>query len=183
VRELDREIERLEALAQTEYRPEFGSTVGAADAKEPDPEELQARRDMTATAFHMANRLVPDVARIADRASAVERRVNLLEEQYGDIGVPSPAKSAEVECYLQERLAALRHCGRESEGLPLLLDECFLHLRADAKWAMLDLIDRLSGHAQVVYLTHDHDVAMWARRRATTGTIAYLDPLAPSLVR
>jgi hypothetical protein len=183
VRELDREIERLEALAKTEYRPEFGTTVNPADAREPDPEELQARRDMTATAYHMANRLVPDVARIADRASAVERRVTLLEEQYGDIGVPSPAKTAEVERYLQERLAALRHCGTESEGLPLLLDECFLHLRADAKWAMLDLVDRLSGHAQVVYLTHDHDVATWARRRATTGTIAYLDPLAPSLVR
>ncbi|MEA3075709.1 MAG: hypothetical protein QOF60_617 [Actinomycetota bacterium] len=183
VRELDREIERLEALAQTEYRPEFGTTVSAADAKEPDPDELQARRDMTATAFHMANRLVPDVARIADRASAVERRVVLLEEQNGDIGVPSPAKIAEVERYLQERLAALRHCGTEGEGLPLLLDECFLHLRADAKWAMLDLVDRLSGHAQVVYLTHDQDVATWARRRATTGTIAFLDPLAPSLVR
>lgn len=177
LRELDREIERLEALASTEYRPEFGASVTALDAREPDPAELQARRDMTAAAYHMANRLVPDVARIADRASAVERRVNLLEEQFGDIGVPSSTKVAELERYLQDRLAALRHCGRESESLPLLLDECFLHLRADAKWTMLDLVDRMSGHAQVVYLTHDPDVAAWARRRATTGTIAFLDPL------
>jgi hypothetical protein len=177
VRELDREIERLEALAKTEYRPEFGQTATAADAREPDPDELQARRDMTATAYHTANRLVPDVARIADRASAVERRVHLLEEQYGEVGVPTPAKTAELERYLQDRLAALRHCGAESESLPLLLDECFLNLRADAKWAMLDLVDRLSGHAQIAYLTNDPDVATWARRRATTGTIAFLDPL------
>jgi hypothetical protein len=57
------------------------------------------------------------------------------------------------------------------------MDECFLHLRADAKWAMLDLVDRFSAHAQVVYLTDDAEVATWARRRATTGSIAFLDPL------
>ena len=57
------------------------------------------------------------------------------------------------------------------------MDECFLHLRPDVKWAMLDLVDRLSGHAQVAYLSNDPDVATWARRRATTGTVAFLDPL------
>jgi hypothetical protein len=42
---------------------------------------------------------------------------------------------------------------------------------------MLDLVDRLSAHAQVVYLTDDADVSTWARRRSTTGAIAFLDPL------
>jgi hypothetical protein len=177
VREISRDIERLEALARTEHRPEFGPTFTAADAKEPDPEQLQMRRELTATAYHTANRLVPDVARIADRKAALERRVALLEEEHGEVGVPTPAKMGELERYLQERLAKLRHCGADGEALPLLLDECFLHLRADAKWAMLDLIDRLSSHAQVVYLTDDSDVATWARRRSATGAIAYLDPL------
>jgi hypothetical protein len=177
VRDITREIERLEALARTEHRPEFGTTFTALDAKEPDPEQLQMRRELTSTAYHTANRLVPDVARIADRKAALERRVALLEEEHGEVGVPSPSKMVELERYLQERLAALRHCGNDGESLPLLMDECFLHLRADAKWAMLDLVDRLSSHAQVVYLTDDSEVATWARRRATTGAITFLDPL------
>jgi hypothetical protein len=181
LRELDREIERLAALAAMEHRPEFGTVFTAADAKEPDPAELQARREMTATTFHMANTLVPDVGRIADRRSAVERRVRLLEEQYGEAVMPTPGKIAELERHLQERLAALRHCGTGGESLPLLMDECFLHLRADAKWAMLDLVDRLSGHAQVIYLTDDPEVATWGRRRAATGAIAFLDPLRETL--
>ncbi len=175
--DISREIERLEALATTEHRTDFGSTFTAADAREPDPDQLQARRELTSTAFHMANRLVPDVGRIADRHAALERRVAILEDHHGDIGVPTPTKIAELERFLQDRLAALRHCGVEGESLPLVLDECFLHLRADAKWSMLDLVDRLSAHAQVIYLSDDVEVATWARRRATTGSISFLDPL------
>lgn len=181
IHDLAREIERLEALAVTEHRSEFGTAFTPADAKEPDPDHLQMRRDLTSTAYHTANRLVPDVARIADRKAALERRVAILEEEHGEVGVPTTGKMAELERYLQERLAALRHCGVEAESLPLLMDECFLHLRADAKWAVLDLVDRFSGHAQVVYLTDDAEVATWARRRATTGSIAFLDPLRHQL--
>ena len=177
VPEMSAEIERLDELVESEYRPEFGRSFTEADAKEPDPEELQARRDMTATAFYMASQIAPDVARIADRKSALERRVAVLEEQYGELGVPSPRKIAEIERHLQERLANLRHCGVGGESLPLLLDECFVHLRADVKWSMLDLIDRLAAHAQVVYLTNDAEVATWGRRRAATGGVGFLDPL------
>ena len=177
LRELDREIERLEALVRSEWRPEFGSSFTVADARDPDPEALQSRRDMTAMAYHTAIRLVPDVARIADRCAALERRVGVLEGEFGEAGMPSPRKVAEIERELQHRLAKLRHCGQSGEPLPLLMDECFLHLRPDVKWAMLDLVDRMSGHAQVAYLTNDPDAATWARRRAATGTIAFLDPL------
>ena len=177
VADISREICRLEALAASEHRTEFGGTFTPADAREPDPVQLQMRRDLTATAYHTANRLVPDVGRIADRKAALERRVAILEEEHGEVGMPTPAKMAELERSLQERLAALRHCGGHGESLPLLMDECFLHLRADAKWAMLDLLDRFSAHAQVIYLTDDPEVATWARRRAATGSIAFLDPL------
>ena len=177
VPEIIAEIARLEKLAETEYRPEFGIAFRPADAREPDPTELQSRRDMTAAAYYMAQQLVPDVARIADRKSAVERRVAFLEEQFGDHGVPTSEKVHEVRRYLQERLAALRRCGVGAESLPLLLDEGFLHLRSDAKWGMLDFLDRLSSEGQVVYLTNDGEVATWARRRAATGSISLLDPL------
>jgi hypothetical protein len=180
IRDVNREIERLEALSRTDHKPEFGTTFTTADGKEPDPDQLAARRDMTATAYHMANRLVPDVLHIADRKAALERRVAYLEEEHGEVGVPTTAKVAELERFLQQRLTALQSCGAEGEPLPLVMDECFLHLRADAKWAMLDLVDRLSGHAQVIYLTEDADVSTWARRRSATGAIAFLDPLRES---
>lgn len=177
--EIDAEIARLEALSLAEHRPEYGTVFTAADAREPDREELEARRSMTRTAYNTARRLVPDVEKIADRRAAVERRVALLEaghdEELG--GVPSPEKVTLIERELQERLARLRHCGAAAEGLPLLLDEAFVHLRPDVKWRFLDLIDRLSAGAQVLYLSEDPGVATWARRRASAGSIAYLDPV------
>ncbi len=177
VAEVGREIARLEEMARSEHRPEFGQTFTTADGREPDPEQLQMRRDLTSTAYYTAHRLVPDVARIADRKAALERRVAFLEEGSGDVGATSASKVAELERYLQQRLTALRQCGVSGEGLPLVMDDCFAHLRADVKWTMLDLVDRLSGHAQIVYLTQDPEVATWARRRSSTGSIAFLDPL------
>ena len=177
LREIDREIERVDALVKSEWKPEFGTTFNANDAREPDPDMLQSRRDMTAMAYHTATRLVPDIERIADRRAALERRVSALESEHGEAAMPSKTKAAEIERELQHRLAKLRHCGRSGETLPLLMDECFVHLRPDVKWSMLDLVDRLSGHAQVVYMTDDPDVAVWARRRAAAGTVTFLDPL------
>src|SRR3954463_14287170 len=84
IRDVNREIERLEALARTEHRPEFGTTFTTADGVEPDPDALQMRRDLTATAYHTANRLVPDIELIADRKAALERRVVFLEELHGE---------------------------------------------------------------------------------------------------
>lgn len=175
--EVERDIERVEGLVRSEWKPEFGSTFTAADAREPDPDALQSRREMTAMAYHTATRLVPDVERIADRRAALERRVAALEAEYGEAATPTKAKMAEIERELQHRLARLRHCGRSGEPLPLLMDECFVHLRPDVKWTMLDLVDRLAGHAQVVYMTDDPDVTVWARRRAAAGTVTFLDPL------
>ncbi|HEX4979156.1 MAG TPA: hypothetical protein VFV35_03740, partial [Acidimicrobiales bacterium] len=177
VAEVEREIARTEALVASEWRPEYGSSFTAADAREPDPDALQARREMTAMAYHTAVRLVPDVERIADRRAALERRVAALEGEFGEAATPSKTKIAEIERELQHRLARLRHCGRSGEPLPLLMDECFVHLRPDVKWTMLDLVDRLAGHAQVVYVTDDADVGVWARRRAAAGTVSFLDPL------
>ena len=177
LREIDKEIERHDALVKSQWKPEYGTHIDPNDAREPDPDMLQTRRDMTAVAYHTATRLVPDIERIADRRAALERRVAALEAEFGEAATPSKAKMAEIERELQHRLAKLRHCGRSGETLPLLMDECFVHLRPDVKWSMLDLVDRLSGHAQVIYMTDDADVAVWARRRANAGTVTFLDPL------
>ena len=181
VEELDRRIARLEQAAEADYRTEFGTDITAEDAHEPNPEVLAERRRLTAVAHGTAANLVPDVSQIHDRHSAVERRVKMLEDEHGRHKVPTPAKVASVERILRERLSAVQGVEPAGESLPLLLDDCLVNLRVDAKWSMLDLVDRLAGDAQVVYLTSDSEVATWARRRAANGTIAFSEK-AGSLV-
>jgi hypothetical protein len=176
---LDSEVARLEDLSHSQYRPEFGTSFTAADAAEPDPDELRERRETAHATYSMAARLVPDVSKINDRKSAVERRVAMLEGQLGEAKSPSPAKIAEVERHLQERVQELRSCGNgpHPESLPLVVDDCFVGLRADLKWQLLDRLDRISADGQVVYLTDDPDVATWARRRSTSGAVGFCDPV------
>ncbi|MGH9268049.1 MAG: hypothetical protein ACRD0D_07720, partial [Acidimicrobiales bacterium] len=134
---------------------------------------LIERGQMTSTAYFTAKSLVPNVAALADRRSALERRVAALEK---DVGGPRPAPMglAEIEATLAERIDAI---GRQPGGepLPILLDDVFRHLGPEAKWAALDAVDRLSGRAQVVYLADDPAVVTWARRRAATGAITHND--------
>ena len=59
----------------------------------------------------------------------------------------------------------------------MLLDEPFSRLRGEKKWEVLDLVERLADKTQIVYLTDDHDVVMWARRRAASGALALLEPV------
>jgi hypothetical protein len=174
---LEAEIARLEDLSHSQYRPEFGTSFTQADAAEPDPEELRERREAAHAAWTMAARLVPDVSQINDRRSAVDRRVAMLQAAAGEAKAPSAARLAEVERHLQERIEALRSCGRDGESLPMLLDDCFVGLRADVKWQLLDKLDRISAEGQVVYLTDDADVAAWARRRSRSGAVGFCDPV------
>ena len=60
----------------------------------------------------------------------------------------------------------------------MLLDEPFLRLRGESKWAMLDLVERLAEKTQMIYLTDDVDVVVWARRRSALGVLALLEPVA-----
>ena len=120
---------------------------------------------------------MPDIELIADRKAALERRVVFLEELHGEAGVAVDGEGGRDRALPPGPAVGAAPLRPEGEALPLVLDECFLHLRADRKWAMLDLIDRLSAHAQVIYLTDDADVSTWARRRSATGAIAFLDPL------
>lgn len=176
---VDTELAKLEARARREHQPEWGASVVPDDSVEPDIEELRAQREATAAAYESAARLVPDVERLADRRHAVERRVNVLEAAQGDNQpASSSADTAEVERYLLARLAAVRGAGGGREALPLILDEPFQRIRGERKWEILDLVERLSGSAQLVYLSNDPDVQLWARRRAASNSLMLLEPVA-----
>ena len=176
------ELQLLEERARQEHRPEWGTSVTADDAAEPDVAQLRQRRQSTAEAYATASALVPDVEHLADRRNAVERRVTVLEAAMGD----SPAAAAladtgDIERYLLARLTSVRNTGPGRVPMPLLLDEPFLRIHGSRKRELLDLLERLSGRAQLVYLTDDPDVVLWARRAAGNGSVLLLEPSSVSV--
>ncbi len=172
--EVEAELTKLEAEARSQRRPEWG-TVQPSEADAPDIEELQQRRDATATAYQAAAALLPDVERLADRHSALERRVAVLEA--GVDGGGETLELGEVREYLLARLTKASAAGPADEPLPVVLDEPFLRAPADAKWELLDLLERLTEKVQVVYLTDDPYIGAWARRRSADGAITLLEPV------
>jgi len=74
----------------------------------------------------------------------------------------------------------LRTTGDEFRGdsLPVVVDEALVRLHGDAKWELLDVLERMAAETQLVYLSDDPYVGAWARRRAATGAITLLEPVA-----
>ena len=176
------ELAGLEAQARREGRPEWASSVTPADADAPDPDELERRRAELASAYSSAQRLVPDVQKLSDRRNAMERRVAVLESTLGITSSGATrATAAEVEPTLQARLASVRRAGAHDETLPLIMDEAFGRLGSEAKWTLLDMVDRVAAQVQIVYLTDDPDVITWARRRVGAGTLSLLEPVAETI--
>lgn len=175
--EIEAELSRLEALARKEHRPEWGAHVEPDDTEEPDVSDLQRRRDVAAQAYETAVTLVPDVEHLVDRKAAVERRVHVLESsEDGEFDSGSGIDVEDVRRQLIARLTDARKSGGD-EGLPVVLDEALVRVRGDSKWDLLDLLDRVADKTQIVYLTDDHDVVLWARRRAGGGALMLLEPV------
>jgi hypothetical protein len=177
--EIEAELSRLEALVRREHRPEWGTTVVPDDSEEPDVSELQRRRAVDAQTYETAIDLVPDVEHLVDRKAAVERRVHVLESsENGEIESGDGGLDIEdVRRTLIARLTEARK-GADDESLPVLLDEPLMRVRGDGKWDLLDLLDRVADKTQIVYLTDDHDVVLWARRRAGGGSLMLLEPVS-----
>jgi hypothetical protein len=179
--EVEAELSKLEAQARHMHRPEWGTTIEPSDDEEPDVQELLRRRQVSLQAYETAETLVPDVEHLADRKAAVERRVSVLESS---LEAPSSSGAGvdteEVQRQLLARLAAARRPGGD-EVLPVVLDETLVRVRGERKWELLDLVERLADKTQIVYLTDDHDVVLWARRRAASDSLALLEPVAETV--
>jgi hypothetical protein len=179
--EVEAELSRLEAQARRLHRPEWGATVEPSDAEEPDVQALLRRRSVAAQTYETAETLVPDVEHLADRKAAVLRRVSVLESSIE--GAPSAGAmvdTEDVQRQLLARLTAARRPGAE-EVLPVILDETLVRVRGERKWELLDLVERLADKTQIIYLTDDHDVVLWARRRSASGSLALLEPVAETV--
>jgi hypothetical protein len=175
--EVEAELSRLEALARREHRPEWGANIAPDDSEEPDVTDLQRRRDVAAQAYDTALTLVPDVEHLVDRKAAVERRVHVLESsEGGEFDSGGGVETEDVRRQLIARLTEARKVAGD-ESLPVVLDEALVRVRGDSKWDLLDLLDRVADKTQIVYLTDDHDVVLWARRRSGGGSLMLLEPV------
>ena len=83
---------------------------------------------------------------------------------------------AELADWLAARQTALRRVGPSGESLPLILDEPFLGVEPDVVEWMLELIGRTAGSPQVIFLTDDPQVSVWARLESMTGDVGFLAP-------
>ena len=82
----------------------------------------------------------------------------------------------EIQQVLLGRLAAARRVGPAGESVTVVFDEPFERIHGDRKWTLLDVLEKLSASVQLVYLTDDVDVLVWARGRASRGTMSLLEP-------
>src|SRR5262249_36676449 len=157
------DLTRLENEARRLRRPEWAS-VQAADAVGPDVDELRARHSELQAKFESTKETVVDLERLADRHSAMERRVAALETQIEAAQPDSViAQVADVQQYLVAHLTKAGHCGPNDESVPVILDDPFLRIAAERKWELLDMLRRLGEKTQLIYLTDDPFVGAWAR--------------------
>ena len=171
--EVEGDLARLQALVETEYRPEWAGADPSTDADDPDVDALREERHEMGAQYELAQQSLPDIERLTDRREALERRVAFLS---GEHDLPATVPSADLEALLLGRLAAARRVGPHGEAVTVTLNEPFEYVKGDRKWAVLDAVERLSSSVQIVYLTDDVDVLVWARRRAPAGAVSLLEP-------
>jgi hypothetical protein len=109
-----------------------------------------------------------------ETAARLRREVDAL----GTLSSTAPSRTDSVTDELAHalvtRLAEARSVA--GEGVPLLLDDPFLHLAGSVKPMLLELLGRSGGEPQIVFLTEDEDVASWARLEAITGELSLIEP-------
>jgi hypothetical protein len=173
--EIQAELEQLQETARTLRRPEWSSVTAAEAHPALDADALEARRDAVKAQLAAISPEV-DVARLADRQAALERRVLSLEARNGGVdGVSDPAALADIQQHLLARLTKAATAGPHGDAVPALLDEVFSRVPAEHKWDLLDLLHRLSERHQLVYLSDDPFVAAWARQ-CPDGAVRLLEP-------
>ena len=177
---IEQDLVRLQAEAARLRRPEWASVL-PSEAQGPDEEELLERATKLRAQINADGDVVIDLERLADRHSAMERRVAALEAEHGTGSSESAiAELADVHQYLLAHLTRAGHAGPFDESVPVILDEAFVRIAAERKWELLDMLRRLAEKTQLIYLSDDPFVGAWARRRAAAGLVTLLEPVEAS---
>jgi hypothetical protein len=175
-KEIEQDLARLEAEAARLRRPEWAS-VQPSEAHGPDEQELLERAEKLRAQIASDAEVVIDLERLADRHSAMERRVASLEAEGSGTSDSAIAELADVHQYLLAHLTRAGHAGPFDESVPVIFDEAFVRIAAERKWELLDMLRRLAEKTQLIYLSDDPFVGAWARRRAGAGLVTLLEPV------
>lgn len=109
-----------------------------------------------------------------DEVTAARRRLDDVTGHLQKLGRGSSFDITRVRQTLIGRAAALRPDG-VSAIAPLVIDEALVGLPADHLCDLLDLVLRISERAQVVVLSGDPALAVWARHRAHVGELRLVE--------
>ncbi len=169
---VEAELAKLEARLETERLPEWDDDP-VGPPLDIDVRAVTARRGEAVAEYEALYTSLPDIARIADRREALARRVEVVANGALDDALHD---LTEVQQVLLGRLASARRVGPSGESVPVVFDEPFERIHGDNKWALLDSLEKLSASVQLVYLTDDVDVLVWARGRAPRGALSLLEP-------
>jgi len=172
--EVEADLARLESQVAAAGHPEWSGGFEPSETGDADVEQLQARRQHLFAEYQSLHAQLPDIGRMTDRRDAIERRIAVLVADAE--GPPQSLGIADLEHVLLARLAAARRIGARGESVTVLLDEPFERIHGERKSGILDAVERLSASVQIVYLSNDVDVLVWARRRGAGGAVTLLEP-------
>jgi len=170
---VEAELGSLEARVAAERRPEWDAAALDPSGLDVDVDALRARRAQAIAEYQATYRALPDIGRLSERRDRLAARIYAMAEGTFD---PSSIDVGEVQQIMLGRLAAARRVGPAGESVTVVLDEPFHRIHGDRKWALLDALEKLSASVQLVYLTDDVDVLVWARGRSRRGTMSLLEP-------
>jgi hypothetical protein len=150
------------------------ASEAADDSTARDPRRTNAERSRLVQALHRAERNLPDVAKLADRHSALERQVAELEVSF-NAGRPL-VSAEEAEMILVQRAVQAGGAGRRQEPLPLVLNDALAPFGTSDKRQLLDVIARLPEKTQLIYLSADPDTLAWASSQSARGELTLWRP-------
>ncbi len=154
-----------------------GAALTAALARRPSRWARTEEEDPAARL--LARRRAALAARISElpdkeEVLAARRRLDEVVARLQSLGGPRGHDITRVRQALIGRAAALRPDG-VAPIAPLVVDEALEGLPADHLCDLLDLVLRISERAQVVVLTGDPALAVWARHRAHGGQLRLVE--------
>jgi hypothetical protein len=138
----------------------------------PDPTEAPADRAELLDARHelgmrLAQARRPDLGEVERRLAVANERVVALQTERAEL-TEGPSS---VRRRLADRIARTTWIGPNEETLPLVIDDALVDVEPEELFKLLEMVVRLSSTTQIVLLSGDPTIDLWARREAAHGVV------------
>jgi hypothetical protein len=154
------------ARAEADRASRQAAVTAAEEALAVAEREAEERRTLQHEIEQLESTLQQAEGHLADVTRRVEERPAAAAPpsapRAGGVDV-SGVGAKDAELYVLARIAAQRAVG-DAGPLPLIIDEAFVGFPPRAAAPVFDLLSRMSGIVQIIYLTADDAVREWAER-------------------